>query len=40
MMHIRVMTHRWHRENADKVWPDSNERPSVFSAVSHNKGRR
>eukprot|EP00198_Chlamydomonas_reinhardtii_P004179 XP_001693515.1 predicted protein [Chlamydomonas reinhardtii] len=31
---------RWHRENADKVWPDSNERPSVFSAVSHNKGRR
>ncbi|GFR47502.1 hypothetical protein Agub_g9231, partial [Astrephomene gubernaculifera] len=31
---------RWHRENAEKVWPDSNERPSVFLAVSHNKGRR
>ncbi|KAG2438984.1 hypothetical protein HYH02_010776 [Chlamydomonas schloesseri] len=31
---------RWHRENAEKVWPDSTERPSVFMAVSHNKGRR
>ncbi|GLI62089.1 hypothetical protein VaNZ11_004670, partial [Volvox africanus] len=31
---------KWHRENAEKVWPDSNERPSVFLAVSHNKGRR
>ncbi|GLC49166.1 hypothetical protein PLESTB_000189300 [Pleodorina starrii] len=31
---------KWHRENAEKVWPDSSERPSVFLAVSHNKGRR